>query len=278
MFADNVIYTFVINKNFKIIVSDTSGAVIKTFDVELAYGELGFFEKIFWEFVEYLDFETLKSVAKNEVPKAVWETFYVTVLATALSIVVGMPFGVLLVVGDKNGIHPLPSWIMTILNGAINILRSIPFLILMILVAPVSRFIIGVSYGTMATVVPLVFAAFPFIARLVEGSLREVNPNIIEAAQSMGASPLQIILKVMLPESVPSLISNITIALTTILGYSAMSGVIGGGGLGAIAINYGQYRYNYSVMVLTVALLVAMVQIFQSVGTWLAVKTDKRLK
>ena len=217
-------------------------------------------------------------MAKNEIPKAVWETFYVTVLATALSIVVGMPFGVLLVVGDKNGIHPMPGWLMTFLNGAINILRSVPFLILMILVAPLSRFIIGVSYGTLATVVPLVFAAFPFIARLVEGSLREVNPNIIEAAQSMGASPMQIILKVMIPESVPSLISNITIALTTILGYSAMSGVIGGGGLGAIAINYGQYRYNYSVMVLTVALLVAMVQVFQSVGTWLAVKSDKRLK
>ena len=265
-------------KDFGITVMDADDNVIKYFDVSLNYGELGFFEKLYWEFIEYLDFETLKSVAINEIPKAVWETFYVTVLATALSIVVGMPFGVLLVVGDKNGVRPLPSWIMTVLNGAINILRSIPFLILMILVAPFSRFIIGVSYGTLATVVPLVFAAFPFIARLVEGSLREVNPNIIEAAQSMGASPLQIIMKVMIPESVPSLISNITIALTTILGYSAMSGVIGGGGLGAIAINYGQYRYNYSVMVLTVALLVAMVQIFQSIGTRLAVKTDKRLK
>jgi D-methionine transport system permease protein len=265
-------------KSFTVKVSDKEGALIKTFDVSLQYGKLGFFEKLYWEFIEYLDLETLKSVAKNEIPKAVWETFYVTVLATALSIVVGMPFGVLLVVGDKNGIHPMPGWLMTFLNGAINILRSVPFLILMILVAPLSRFIIGVSYGTLATVVPLVFAAFPFIARLVEGSLREVNPNIIEAAQSMGASPMQIILKVMIPESVPSLISNITIALTTILGYSAMSGVIGGGGLGAIAINYGQYRYNYSVMVLTVALLVAMVQVFQSVGTWLAVKSDKRLK
>lgn len=265
-------------KDFRVVVKDVDGTVVRTFEVSLKYGETGFFDKLYWTFIEYLDFETLKSVAKNEIPKAVWETFYVTVLSTAFSLVVGLPLGVLLVVGDKNGVRPLPGWIMTVLNGVINILRSVPFLILMILVAPLSRFIIGQSYGTIATVVPLVFAAFPFIARLVEGSLREVNPNIIEAAQSMGASPLQIIMKVMIPESVPSLISNVTIALTTILGYSAMSGVIGGGGLGAIAINYGQYRYNYSVMVLTVALLVAMVQIFQSIGTRLAVKTDKRLK
>ncbi len=265
-------------KDFKVIVKDVDGTVIKTFDVSLKYGETGFFDKLYWTFIEYLDFKTLKSVVQNEIPNAVWETFYVTVLSTAFSLVVGLPLGVVLVVGDKNGIRPLPSWIMTGLNGVINILRSIPFLILMILVAPVSRLIIGQSYGTIATVVPLVFAAFPFIARLVEGSLREVNPNIIEAAQSMGASPMQIILKVMVPESVPSLISNVTIALTTILGYSAMSGVIGGGGLGAIAINYGQYRYNYSVMVLTVALLVIMVQIFQSIGTKLSVKMDKRLK
>ena len=167
---------------------------------------------------------------------------------------------------------------MATLNVLINLLRSIPFLILMIMVIPISRMIVGTSVGTMATVVPLVFAAFPFIARLVEGSLREVNPNIIEAAQSMGASPLQIIVKVMLPESVPSLISNVTIALTTILGYSAMSGAIGGGGLGKIAIDYGYYRYKFPTMVIAVILLIVMVQVFQSIGTKLAVKLDKRLK
>ena len=136
----------------------------------------------------------------------------------------------------------------------------------------------GTSVGTVASIVPLVIAAFPFVARLVESSLREVNPNIIEAAQSMGASPMQIIVKVMIPESVPSLLSNFTIAITTILGYSAMSGIIGGGGLGKIAINYGYYRYKYLVMLMAVILLIALVQIFQSVGTKLATKTDKRLK
>ena len=160
----------------------------------------------------------------------------------------------------------------------INLLRSVPFLILMIMVFPLTRLIVGTAVGTTASIVPLVIAAFPFIARLVESSLREVNPNIIEAAQSMGASPFQIIVKVMIPESVPSLISNATIAITTILGYSAMSGIIGGGGLGKIAINYGYYRYKYLVMLIAVVLLIVLVQIFQSVGTHLAVKSDKRLK
>ena len=132
--------------------------------------------------------------------------------------------------------------------------------------------------GTVASIVPLVIAAFPFVARLVESSLRDVNPNIIEAAQSMGASPLQIVVKVMLPESLPSLLSNATIAITTILGYSAMSGIIGGGGLGQIAINYGYYRYRYLVMIAAVILLIILVQIFQSLGTFLAKKCDKRLK
>ena len=217
-------------------------------------------------------------VLKEEIPYAIWETFYVTVLSTALALVIGLPLGVLLVVGDKKGILPLPSFIMQILNVVINLLRSVPFLILMIMVIPISRMVVGTSVGTKATIVPLVFAAFPFVARLVETSLREVNPNIIEAAQSMGASPFQIITKVMIPESVPSLISNLTIAITTILGYSAMSGAIGGGGLGKIAINYGYYRYQYPTMIIAVILLIIMVQIFQSVGTLLATKTDRRLK
>ena len=217
-------------------------------------------------------------VIQAEIPFAIWETFYVTVVSTALAVVIGLPLGVLLVVGDKNGVLPLPRWLMQILNVIINLLRSIPFLILMIMVFPLSRLIVGTTVGTVATIVPLVVAAFPFVARLAETSLREVSPNIIEAAQSMGASPFQIIVKVMIPESVPSLISNLTTAITTILGYSAMSGIIGGGGLGKIAINYGYYRYKYLVMLVAVILLIILVQIFQTVGTRLTVKLDRRLK
>ncbi len=217
-------------------------------------------------------------VIQAEIPFAIWETFYVTVVSTALAVVIGLPLGVLLVVGDKNGVLPLPRWLMQIINVIINLLRSIPFLILMIMVFPLSRLIVGTTVGTVATIVPLVVAAFPFVARLAETSLREVSPNIIEAAQSMGASPFQIIVKVMIPESVPSLISNLTTAITTILGYSAMSGIIGGGGLGKIAINYGYYRYKYLVMLVAVILLIILVQIFQTVGTRLTVKLDRRLK
>ena len=210
-------------------------------------------------------------ILKNDFPLAIWETIYVTLLSTLFAIIIGLPLGVLLVAGEKGGVLPLPKALM-------NLLRSVPFLILMILVFPLTRLIVGTAVGTVASIVPLVIASFPFVARLVESSLREVNPNIIEAAQSMGASPMQIIIKVMIPESVPSLLSNFTIAITTILGYSAMSGIIGGGGLGKIAINYGYYRYKYLVMIFAVILLIALVQIFQSVGTHLATKTDKRLK
>ncbi|MGN1047753.1 MAG: methionine ABC transporter permease [Eubacteriales bacterium] len=232
------------------------------------------FEKLFSAEVvsEALD------ILKTEIPLAIWETFYVTLLSTALAVVIGLPLGVLLVAGDKNGVLPLPRWLMTVINVIINLLRSIPFLILMIMVIPLTRAIVGTSVGTVASIVPLVIASFPFIARLVESSLRELNPNIIEAAQSMGATPFQIIVKVMIPESIPSLVSNATIAVTTILGYSAMSGIIGGGGLGKIAINYGYYRYKYLVMIIAVVLLIVLVQLFQSVGTRVAVKSDKRLK
>ena len=211
-------------------------------------------------------------------PTALWETFYVTVLSTALSLLIGLPLGILLVTGEKNGVLPLPAWLMHVLNAVINLLRSIPFLILMIMVLPLSRAIIGTAVGTTATIVPLVAAAFPFVARLVESSLRELDSNIIEAAQSMGATPTQIIWKVMIPESIPSLIQNVTIALTTILGYSAMSGIIGGGGLGKIAIDYGYYRYKYLVMFVAVIILILLVQLFQSLGTYLAKRSDKRLK
>ncbi|MGN1080748.1 MAG: methionine ABC transporter permease [Acutalibacteraceae bacterium] len=207
---------------------------------------------------------------------ALWETVYVTLLSTLFAIIIGLPLGVLLVAGEKGGVLPLPKWMMQVLNIVINLLRSVPFLILMIMVFPLTRLIIGTTVGTVASIVPLVIAAFPFVARLVESSLREINPNIIEAAQSMGASPFQIIVKVMIPESVPSLISNFTIAVTTILGYTAMSGIIGGGGLGKIAINYGYYRYKYLVMLIAVIILILLVQLFQSIGTRAAVKCDKR--
>lgn len=214
----------------------------------------------------------------TQFPLALWETFYVTVLSTAFAFVLGMPLGILLVTGEKNGIRPLPQPLMSFINVFINLLRSVPFLILMIVVFPLTRLIIGTTVGTVASIVPLVIAAFPFVARLVEGSLREVNPNIIEMAQSMGASPTQIVFRVLIPEAVPSLISNATIAITTILGYSAMSGIIGGGGLGKIAINYGYYRYKYLVMLLAIIVLIALVQVFQSVGTRLATESDRRQK
>ena len=221
--------------------------------------------------------ETLQ-IVQNEFLLGIWETFYVTIIATVFAIVIGLPLGVLLVAGEKNGVRPLPTGVMHVLNAVINLLRSVPFLLLMVMVFPLSRLIVGTAVGTVASIVPLVIASFPFVARLVESSLREVNPNIIEMAQSMGASPFQITVKVMIPESVPSLLSNFTIAITTILSYSAMSGIIGGGGLGQIAINYGYYRYKYLVMLLAVILLIIMVQIFQSVGTRLSVKSDKRIK
>ena len=220
----------------------------------------------------------LKTAFVTQFPMALWETFYVTVLSTALAVVLGLPLGVLLVAGEKDGVLPLPKPVLSALNVVINLLRSIPFLILMIMVFPLSRLIIGTAVGTTATIVPLVVAAFPFVARLVESSLRELNPNIIEMSRSMGASPMQTIIKVMIPEAMPSLISNATIAITTILGYTAMSGIVGGGGLGKIAINYGYYRYKYLVMLLAVILLIVIVQVFQSIGTHLSVKLDKRLK
>ena len=215
---------------------------------------------------------------QNEFLSATWDTLYTTLLATFFAIVIGLPLGMLLVAGDKNGVRPLPGWLMKIINVIINLLRSIPFLIMMMMLLPVTRAIIGKAIGTDATIVPLVVAAFPFVARLVESSLREVNPNIIETAQSMGATPMQILFKVMLPESVPSLISNFTVAITTIMGYTAMAGAVGGGGLGKIAIQYGYYNFKYLVMWAAVICLILLVQIFQSVGSRLATICDKRLK
>ena len=209
---------------------------------------------------------------------SLWETVYATLLSTLFAIIIGLPLGMILVAGEKGGIRPLPGLLMKVLNVVINLLRSVPFIILMVMVIPLTRAIIGTSVGTVASIVPLTIAAFPFVARLVESSLREVNPNIIETAQSMGATPLQILLKVMLPESVPSLITNFTLAITTIMSYTAMSGAVVGGGLGMIAITYGYQRYRYAILYAAVVVLVVVVQVIQSFGTWLATKCDKRLK
>ena len=221
--------------------------------------------------------ETL-SIVQGQFLLAFWETLYVTIAAMFFAVVIGLPLGVILVVGEKGGLAPLPGWLMHLINIVINILRSVPFLILMICVFPLTRAIVGTTVGTKATIVPLVVAAFPFVARLVETSLRELDEGVVEAAQSMGATPFQIITKVMIPECLPGLISSMTTALTTILGYSAMSGVIGGGGLGKIALSYGYYRYQTNIMIVCVVLLVLMVQAFQSVGTLWATKSDKRLR
>ena len=205
-------------------------------------------------------------------------TMYITILSTLFAILIGLPLGVLLVTGDSKGIHPLPKPLMAFLNGLINILRSAPFIILIVVVMPFTKAIVGKSWGTDAVVVPLIIAAFPFVARLVEGSLREVNPNIIEMSQSMGATTWQTVTHVMLPESVPSLISSFTTAMTTIFGYTAMSGAVGGGGLGNLAIQQGQARSNHPVRLAGLIVLVILVQIIQTIGTRLARRSDKRLK
>ena len=214
----------------------------------------------------------------TEFPFAIWETVYSTLLSTLFAIIIGLPLGIILVVGEPNGVRPLPKWLMSFLNVFINLLRSVPFIILMVMIIPLTRVIVGTSVGTVASIVPLTVAAFPFIARLVESSLREIDPNIIETAQSMGATPMQIILHVLLPESVPSLITNFTLAITTIMGYTAMSGAVGGGGLGKLALSYGYQRYRYAILYLAVIVLVIITQVIQSFGTWLARKCDKRLK
>jgi D-methionine transport system permease protein len=175
-------------------------------------------------------------------PFAIWETLYAPLLAAVFAYLIGLPLGVLLVTGEEKGIAPLPKWLMQLLNTIINLLRSVPFLILMVMVFPLSRLILGTSIGTTATIVPLTVAAAPYVARLVEASLREVDRGVIEAAQSMGCNTWQIVTKVMLPECKPGLINGATNASITILGYGAMAGNIGGGGLGAISLMRGHGR------------------------------------
>lgn len=208
--------------------------------------------------------------------EGVFDTLYMTLASTFFSYLFGMIMGTALLMWRHGGISPHPIS-YTILDVIVNLTRSFPFLILMIAVIPFTRFVVGTTIGNNATVVPLVLAASPFVARLVESSLLEVDHGVIEAAQSMGASNFQIILKVLLPEAKPSLINGSAIAATTILGYSAMSGAVGGGGLGKLAIMYGYNRYQTDVMLATIILLIIIVQILQSIGDWATKRSDKRL-
>lgn len=210
-------------------------------------------------------------------PFAIWETLYAPLVATVFAYVIGLPLGILLVTGEETGIRPLPKALMQVLNTVINLLRSIPFLILMVMVFPLSRLILGTTIGTTATIVPLTVAAAPYVARLVESSLREMDRGVVEAAQSMGASNWQIVTRVMLPECLPGLINGATNATITILSYGAMAGNIGGGGLGAISLMRGYGRNQILVLYVAVIILVIIVQIIQSVGTALSVRSDKRI-
>ena len=213
----------------------------------------------------------------NMLVKGIWETIYMVFLSSALSYVIGIPLGIALVVTDKEGISPVPLF-NKVLGLIINLLRSVPFIILLIMVLPITKFIVGKPIGSNATVVPLIIAAAPYIGRMVESSLKEVDAGVIEAAKSMGASTWQIIVKVLLPEAKPSLLVGAAISVTTILGYSAMAGFTGGGGLGDIAIRYGYHRYQTDMMMVTVVLLVIIVQLIQEVAMRMSRKSDKRIR
>ena len=210
------------------------------------------------------------------VAEGTWVTLYMTLASTLIAYLLGLPMGIALVVTAPGGLKP-NKIIYKILDVVVNLVRSIPFLILVMLLIPFTKLIVGRSYGATATIVPLSMAAAPFVARLVESSLLEVDHGVVEAAQSMGAGTWSIIWKVLLAEARTSLIVGATISLGTILGYSAMAGVVGGGGLGDIAIRYGYYRYQADIMIVTVVLLVALVQILQIIGTRLSKKLDRRI-
>ena len=213
----------------------------------------------------------------NMLVKGIWETIYMVFLSSALSYVIGIPLGIALVVTNRKGITPVLRF-NKVLGLIINLLRSVPFIILLIMVLPITKFIVGKTIGSNATVVPLIIAAAPYIGRMVESSLKEVDAGVIEAAKSMGASTWQIIVKVLLPEAKPSLLVGAAISVTTILGYSAMAGFTGGGGLGDIAIRYGYHRYQTDMMMVTVVLLVIIVQLIQEVAMRMSRKSDKRIR
>ena len=210
------------------------------------------------------------------VGEAFLETLFMTLVSTFFAYVIGLPLGMLLVVSDKNGIYPIVS-LNKIFGVIINFIRSIPFLILLVAIMPITKIVVGTIIGPKAASLALLVAVGPFVARLVESSLKEVDKGVVEAAQSMGASPFQIMTKVLLPEATPSLLLGFAIAVTTILGYSAMAGICGAGGLGAIAINYGYYRGDKEIMYVMVVLLVLIVQVFQELGTRISRHSDKRL-
>lgn len=225
-------------------------------------------------------FESLMTQLTPTVISMIVENFgisiYMVIMATGFSYLFGLPLGVILVVTAPDGLHPMPKF-NTALGVIVNLLRSIPFLILLFLIMPMTQFITGSSFGANATIVPLIVSAAPFVARMVETSFKEIDFGVIEAAQSMGASNWQIITKVILPESKPSLLLGAALSATTILGYSAMAGVVGGGGLGDTAIRYGYYRYQKNIMYVCVILLVIITQVIQEAGLRIASKTDKRL-
>lgn len=220
---------------------------------------------------------TFDAATMDMIKTGILETLFMTFMSSLISYLIGIPLGIILVITDKGGISPSPV-IQKVLGLFINLLRSIPFIILLIMVLPVTKAVVGTTLGAKAVVVPLVIAAAPYVARVVESSLKEVDAGVIEAAKSMGARTDQIIWKVLLPESKPSLLVGAAITVTTILGYSAMAGFVGGGGLGAIAINYGYYRYQTDIMLLTVAILVIIVQLIQESGMKIAKITDRRIR
>ena len=215
-------------------------------------------------------------IEKGVLQKGIWETVYLTFISAFFSYIIGLPVGILLSVTSSDGIKPIP-WLNKVLGFIVNIFRSIPFVILMVAMLPVAKFLVGTSLGNKAMIVTLIIAAAPYIARMVESSIKEVDKGVIEAAQSMGTSNFKIIYKVLIPESKPSLIVGAVISLVTILGYSAMAGTIGGGGLGMIAINYGYQRFNNDIIWVCVVLTIIIVQLIQEFGMMLARKTDKRI-
>ena len=207
----------------------------------------------------------------------IWETVYMTLISTAVAYLIGLPLGLVLSVTDDAGIHPI-RWLNRVLGVIVNALRSIPFIILMVAMLPVAKAVVGTALGNKAMIVMLVIAAAPYVARMVESSIKEVDAGVIEASQAMGASSFEIVRKVLIPEAKPSLIVGAVISMVTILGYSAMAGTIGGTGLGQIAITYGYQRSNDDIIWVCVVLTLVIVQIIQEVGTRIAHKTDKRVR
>ncbi len=210
----------------------------------------------------------------NLIFKSLYETLYMVIASTLLATIIGLPLGIILTITDKGQIlenKPLNA----LLGAIVNATRSTPFIILMVAIIPLTRMIVGSSIGTTAAIVPLTLSAAPFVARIIESSLLEIDPGVIEASQSMGASPLQIILKVLLPEAMHSIVLGITLAIISLIGYSAMAGALGGGGLGDLAIRYGYQRFRMDIMLVTVLVLIVLVQIVQSLGNKLSAKLNK---